>query len=64
MAAITSEFATAAKAKAHHVGTDQQPSLRQIAADAAEVNLTLFLFVKALSSSETTCTLTGSQTAA
>lgn len=39
MAAITSEFATAAKAKAHTLAHEQQPSMKKLAADAAEVPL-------------------------
>lgn len=37
MAAMASEFATAAKAKAHVVA--EQPSMKKLAADAAEVPL-------------------------
>lgn len=39
MAAITSEFATAAKAKAHTLAHERQPSMKKLAADAAEVPL-------------------------
>lgn len=37
MATITSQFAVAAKAKAHMLTPERQPSMKQIAADAAEV---------------------------
>ena len=39
MAAITSEFATSAKLKAHILAPERQPSIKKLAADAAEVIL-------------------------